>query len=178
MNLSISRALLIQIRDQLTSDDTLLAWFRRRGRRRALAAALELLIEEGGSSEAASDLVIATRLFWEAEAGVRVDDPAAQRIDRDGIWLSGWLRARTGIVTYDRIDPARFATAIERLPAISREVFLLHSREDLDFGRIAARLRMSPDDVQDELARVLLELDAALHETPEFPDGADGKPIA
>ena len=47
------------------------------------------------------------------------------------------------IVTYDRIDPARFATAIERLPAISREVFLLHSREDLDFGRIAARLRIA-----------------------------------
>ena len=177
MDLSISRVLLLQISDRLRADDSFVTWLRGRTRRRALALSLQRLLGEHGQTEAARDLVTATRRYWEAESGVRVDDHARQRIDRDGIWLSGWLRARTGVTAFDRIDPALLAAAIAALPPLSRQVFLLHSREDLDYARIGARLGMSSDDVQDELAGALLALDTTLHEAPDIP-GGDGKPIA
>lgn len=172
MDLSISRALLLQVSDRLTADDTFFSWLRGRARRRVLALSLAHILEEHGRTAAASDLIAATRRYWREDTGVRIDDDARQQIDRDGIWLSGWLRARTGVTAFDRIDPARLAAAIGALPSLSRQVFLLHSREDLDYGQIAARLGMSVADVQDELVSALLALDMALH------DGDDAKPIA
>src|SRR3546814_12907245 len=62
-----------------------------------LTLSLQDLLEERGRAEAALDLVTATRRYWEDDASVRVDDLARQQIDREGIWLSGWLRARTGV---------------------------------------------------------------------------------
>ena len=178
MDISISRALLLQIVGRLTADDTFLGWVRGSACRHALTLSLQHLLEERGRAEAALDLVTATRRYWEDDASVRVDDPARQRIDRDGIWLSGWLRARTGVTAFDRIDPVQLASAIAVLPPLSRQVFLLHAHEDLDYGRIAARLAMSTDEVQDELARALLALDTALHGAADILDGDDGKPIA
>lgn len=178
MDISISRALLLQIVGRLTADDTFLGWVRGSGRRHALTLSLQHLLEERGRAEAAPDLVTATRRYWEDDASVRVDDPARERVDRDGIWLSGWLRARTGVTAFDRIDPVQLASAIAALPPLSRQVFLLHAHEDLDHGRIAARLAMSTDEVQDELAHALLALDTALHGAAGILDGDDGKPIA
>lgn len=178
MDISISRALLLQIVGRWTADETLLGWLRGRARRHALTLSLQHLLEERGSAEAAPDLVTATRRYWEHDASVRVDDPARQRIDRDGIWLSGWLRARTGVTAFDRIDPVRLASAIAALPPLSRQVFRLHAHEDLDYGLIAARLGMATGEVQDELARALLALDTALHGAADILDGDDGKPIA
>lgn len=172
MDLLITRALLLQISDRLTADDEFFAWLRGRARRRALALSLGHILEEHGRTAATPDLIAATRRYWQEDPGVHIDDDARQQIDRDGIWLSGWLRARTGVTAFDRIDPARLAAAIAGLPSIARQVFLLHSREDLDYGRIAARLGMSAADVQAELASALLSLDAALQ------DDDDGKPIA
>src|SRR3546814_2106612 len=71
------------------------------------------LLEERGRAEAALDLVTATRRYWEDDASVRVDDLARQQIDREGIWLSGWLRARTGVTAFDRIDPVQLARSEE-----------------------------------------------------------------
>src|SRR3546814_10545920 len=88
------------------------------------------LLEERGRAEAALDVVTATRRYWEDDASVRVDDLARQQIDREGIWLSGWLRARTGVTAFDRIDPVQLASAIAALPPLSRQVFLLHAHED------------------------------------------------
>jgi DNA-directed RNA polymerase specialized sigma24 family protein len=178
MDISISRALLLQIVGRLTADDTFLGRLRGRARRRALILSLKHLLEEGGRTKAAPDLVAATRRYWEADDSVRIDDPARQRIDRDGIWLSGWVRARTGVTAFDCIDPVRLASAIAALPALSRQVFLLHAHGDLDYGRIAARLGMSTGEVQDELAGALLALDTALHNGGDILDSDDGKPIA
>lgn len=172
MDLLITRALLLQMSDRLTADDTFFSWLRGRTRRRALALSLAHILEDHSRTAAPPDLIAATRRYWQEDPGVRIDDDARQRIDRDGIWLSGWLRARTGVTAFDRIDPARLAVAIAALPSLSRQVFLLHSHEDLDYGRIAARLGMSAADVQGVLVSVLLTLDTALH------DGHDGKPIA
>ena len=141
-------------------------------RRRALALSLEHILDEHDRTAATPDLTAATRRYWQADPGVRVDDEARQRIDRDGIWLSGWLRARTGVTAFDHIDPARLAVAIAALSSLSRQIFLLHSHEDLDYGRIAARLGMSAADVQDVLVSALLTLNAALQ------NDDDGKPIA
>src|SRR3546814_4736531 len=93
MDVSISRALLLQIVGRLTADETFLGWVRGRARRHALTLSLQDLLEERGRAEAALDLVTATRRYWEDDASVRVDDLARQQIDREGIWLSGWLRS-------------------------------------------------------------------------------------
>lgn len=178
MDISISRALLLQIVGRLTADDTFLGRLRGRASRRALILSLQHLSEERGRTEAAPELVTATQRYWETDDSVRIDDPARQRIDRDGIWLSGWVRARTGVTAFDRIDPVRLTSAIAALPTLSRQVFLLHAHEDLDYGRIAARLGMSTGDVQDELAGALLALDTALHGGNDILDSDDGKPIA
>ncbi len=178
MDISISRALLLQIVGRLTADDTLLGWLRGRAPRRVLILSLRRVLEERGRTEAEPDLVTATRRYWEADDSVRIDDRARQRIDRDGFWLSGWLRARTGVTAFDRIDPVRLASAIAALPPLSRQVFLLHAHEDLDYGRIAARLGISTSDVQDEFAGALLALDTALHDGGDMLDSDDGKPIA
>ena len=178
MDISISRTLLLQIVGELTAYDTPLGWLRGRARRRALILSLQHLLEERGCTEAAPDLVTATQRYWEAEDSVRIDDPARQRIDRDGIWLSGWLRARTGVTAFDRVDPVQLASAIAALPPLSRQVFLLHAHENLDYGRIAARLGMSTGEVQDEFAGALLALDTALHDGGDILDSDDGKPIA
>src|SRR3546814_12054435 len=113
------------------------------------------LLEERGRAEAALDVVTATRRYWEDDASVRVDDLARQQIDREGIWLSGWLRARTGVTAFDRIDPVQLASAIAALPPPSRQVFLLHAHEAPDYGLIAARLAMSIDEVLEQFARRL-----------------------
>src|SRR3546814_14954791 len=105
------------------------------------------LLEERGRAEAALDVVTATRRYWEDDASVRVDDLARQQIDREGLWLRGWLRARTGVTAFDRIAPVQLASAIAALPPLSRQVFLLHAPEDLDYGRISARLAMPTDAV-------------------------------
>lgn len=177
MHILISRALLCQVHDQLARGDGLVAWCRGRRRRRALADVLKQLIDAPAPSLVAPDLIAATRRFWGSEPGVRIDDRARQAIDRDGIWLSGWLLARTGVAAYDCIAPERIAAAIDQLPPIAREVLRLHSHEDMDYRSIAARLRMSIADVEDQLAVALLALDTALQE-PGDGDGVVGKPIA
>src|SRR3546814_17171159 len=105
MDVSISRALLLQIVGRLTADETFLGWVRGRARRHALTLSLQDLLEERGRAEAALDLVTATRRYWEDDASVRVEDLARQQNDREGIWLSGWLRDRTGVTAFYRIDP-------------------------------------------------------------------------
>lgn len=178
MDISISRALLLQLCDQLTADGKFRSWLRGDARRQALAMSLQSLLGDHGLVEAAPDLVAATRHFWREDPGVRVDDEARQRIDRDGIWISGWLRARTGVTGFDVIEPARLASAIAALPPRSREVFFLHSHENLDYGRIAARLGMSTREVQDEFANALLALDTALQDAAGSLLADHGKPIA
>lgn len=177
MDISIARALLCQIHDQLTADDGLVAWYRGRRRRRALASALKLQFDAPDASEAAPDLVAAARRFWGSDPGVRIDDRARQTIDRDGIWLSGWVLARTGVAAYDCIEPERIAAAIGRLPPLAREVLRLHSDKGLDYRQIAARLGLSMAVVQDQLAGALLALDTLLH-APGIQDADDSKPIA
>src|SRR3546814_19562077 len=127
------------------------------------------LLEERGRAEAALDVVTATRRYWEDDASVRVDDLARQQIDREGIWLSGWLRARTGVTAFDRIDPVQLASAIAALPPLSRQAFLLPAHEDLDYGRLAARLAISTDEVQGELARDPLPPATALPGSDQHP---------
>src|SRR3546814_586480 len=107
MDISISRALLLQSVGRLTADDTLLGWVRGSAPRHALTLSLQHLLGERGRAEATPDLVTATRRYWEHDASVRVDDPARQRIDRDGIWLSGRSEER-------RVGKERVSTGSSR----------------------------------------------------------------
>lgn len=103
------------------------------------------------------DLVDSTRAVWSDDHRVRFDDRPAMRIDRDGLWIVGWVLA--GSRPIDREDLRR---AVDRLPLIRREVYLLYHRDGMDHGAIAARLGIGRDEVRRIHAEALLALDQAL----------------
>src|SRR3546814_18963654 len=85
MDVSIPRALLLQIVGRLTADDTFLGWVSGRARRHALTLSLQDLLEAPGRAEAALDLVPATRRAGEVHASVRGHELARTKFNREGI---------------------------------------------------------------------------------------------
>src|SRR3546814_14095913 len=81
MDISISRALLLQIVGRLTADDTLLGWVRGSAPRHALTLSLQHLLGDRDRAEAIPDLVTATRSNWKTAANLRVHDPSPQPTD-------------------------------------------------------------------------------------------------
>lgn len=57
---------------------------------------------------------------------------------------------------------ARAEEAIARLPDLTREVFLMHRFDDLDYERIARRLDIDVNEVETHIAATLIALRRAL----------------
>ena len=57
---------------------------------------------------------------------------------------------------------ARLDAALARMPARTREVFLLHRVADLAYPEIADRLAIDTDMVEREIAEAILHLDSEL----------------
>lgn len=113
-------------------------------------------IDKAGRA-APPDLVASTRAVWSDDHCVRFDDRPAMRIERDGLWIAAWVLA--GSRPIDREDLRR---AVDRLPLIRREVYLLYHRDGMDHRAIAARLGIDRDEVRQIHAQALLALDEAL----------------
>lgn len=60
--------------------------------------------------------------------------------------------------------------ALRRMPELTREVFLLHRLDDLNYNRIAHRLGMGVNEVEQHIAKALYQLDRALRALPERKD--------
>lgn len=64
------------------------------------------------------------------------------------------------------ITRARMEAAVNRLPRFTRDVFLAHCVQGLNYPAIAARTGISVRRVEREIARALVGLDRALTEPP------------
>jgi DNA-directed RNA polymerase specialized sigma24 family protein len=107
---------------------------------------------------APADLVAETRQVWTADPRVRIDGAPALQVTSDGVWIAAWLLAGD-------IGPVRQAdreAAIAKLPVLAREVYLLSSRDGLDYRQIAHRLAIPIDEVRRALRDALLGLDEHL----------------
>lgn len=61
--------------------------------------------------------------------------------------------------------------ALRRLPELTREVFLLHRFDGLNYTRVAHRLSMSVNEVEQHIANALDRLDRALSALPDRRGG-------
>jgi DNA-directed RNA polymerase specialized sigma24 family protein len=63
---------------------------------------------------------------------------------------------------FPKLDPARVALALGKLPHSEREALLLKTREGLSYADIGALLGMSPADAEAKVATALVTLRAEL----------------
>jgi RNA polymerase sigma-70 factor (ECF subfamily) len=76
-------------------------------------------------------------------------------------------RRRSTRLSHCRADPSRVArveAAIRSLPPLTREVFILHRFDELEYERVARRLGISVEEVTSHIAAAILQLDRALHD--------------
>ena len=67
------------------------------------------------------------------------------------------------------VDPARLArmeAALENMPNLTREVFMMHRFDDLPYRRIAVRVGIGVDEVEAHMVRALILLGRASRGDP------------
>ncbi len=168
MDILISRSLVSALRDQLIDEDRTFSFGRRRGRQRFVAR-LTALLNGQSTRMPFDDLLEAARRQWADDGRIRFAERPLQRIDRDGLWINGWIWAGTVADAHERSNAVRFLAALASLPPLARSVFKLHCKDDLDFPAIAARLDIPVETVRAELAAALHDLDKSLDDAPNKP---------
>lgn len=150
-----TRALLIEALDFLNDHRN----FSLRRDRRRTSYDLAARIDEHLARLAAPPhpAIAEARERWAATPFLRVDED--ERIferSSDGFWVRGWILI--GLAVAGEIEPAlraRYEAAIADLPERTRQVFLAHRAEGLDYALIAERLDIIVTEVQRHAAEAI-----------------------
>tara|TARA_R110000868_G_scaffold89729_3_gene249618 strand:+ start:925 stop:1419 length:495 start_codon:yes stop_codon:yes gene_type:complete len=137
MSLSSARALLEAARSFIADIPPLALLNAPRRTGRMLVARIDRYLETAPRQDAPRDVIKETRERWRGEAGIRIDDDAMMRGDGRGIWISAWVLAGPAVQSFDR---ATFLQALNSLPVMEREVYVLHRVEGRTIDEIGERL--------------------------------------
>ena len=87
--------------------------------------------------EAPPDIVEEVRARWRGDPAIHVDDHAVMRSDSQGLWISAWVRVGSCVQS---LDGQQFRQALDSLPLMQREVYVLHRVEARTLEEIAERV--------------------------------------
>ncbi len=110
-------------------------------------------------SAAPPDIIEAARGRWHRN-GVRIDDDAMLRTDAEGSWISAWVLAGPAI---SPISTTRFRAALDALPVMQREVYIMHRVEDRSLSSVAERLGLTIEATEKLLLDALRGLHLAIY---------------
>ncbi|AMK23235.1 hypothetical protein GG804_02060 [Sphingomonas histidinilytica] len=101
---------------------------------------------------------------WASTSFLRIDpDEYLVEPAEFGYWVRGWiLIGRTSLGEADPELRARYEAAVAALPDITRQAFIAHRVEGLEYGPIAERLGISAIDVQVRIAEALIAIAKAV----------------
>lgn len=109
-----------------------------------LVADIDRLLASASSRQASPEIIDEARSRWTDE-GIRIDDDAIMQADARGFWVSAWLLAAPAVPA---IETLAFREALERLPLMEREVYLLHRVDGRSLDEIAERLGVARTDTE------------------------------
>lgn len=116
---------------------------RRSGQR--LVADIDRFLREAPWQEAPPDIVEEVRARCRGEATIQVDDHAVMRSDTQGLWIGAWVRVGSCVQS---LDGQQFREALDSLPLMQREIYLLHRVEARKLEAIAERLGLTVQEVE------------------------------
>lgn len=145
MSRSSARALLEAARSFIADIPPLALLNAPRRTGRMLVARIDRYLETAPKQDAPSDVIEDTRARWRGETGIRIEDDAMIRGDARGVWISAWVLAGPALQSFDR---ATFLQALNDLPAMEREVYVLHRVEGRTMDEIAERLSCPVEDAE------------------------------
>ena len=134
----------------------------------ALAARIDAHLGALAAVPADHVAVALARASLQASPDVQIDpDETTAMSNAEGIWVRAWVRvgstpygeAPDSTITTDR---AAYRAVVAALPDATREVFLLHRAQCLDYPAIAERLNITVVDVEHHIADAILQLSTAL----------------
>jgi len=131
---------------------------RRSGRK--LVGEIDRLLEATPWKAAPPDIVEEARERWQEESAIRIDEDTMMRSDAKGLWISAWLLAGPAVQSVDR---QQFRQALDSLPLMQREVYVLHRVEDRPLDEIAERLGLAFAEVEALFFEALRSLHAAIY---------------
>lgn len=116
---------------------------RRNGQR--LVADIDRFLVEALWQEAPPDIVEGVRARWRGEATIQVDDHAVMCSNSQGLWISAWVRVGSCVQS---LDGQQFRQALNSLPLMQREVYVLHRVEGRPLEEIAERLGLPLPEIE------------------------------
>ncbi|MDX3908199.1 MAG: sigma factor-like helix-turn-helix DNA-binding protein [Sphingobium sp.] len=131
---------------------------RRSGRK--LVEDIDRLLDTLPWKAALPDILEETRERWQDEHRVRIDNDATMRSDAKGLWISAWVLAGPPVQS---LDPQQFRKALDTLPVMQREVYVLHRIEGQPLSKIADRLGLTVGQSTALFVAALRSLHGAIH---------------
>ena len=131
---------------------------RRSGQR--LVADIDRFLVEAPWQEAPPDIVEEVRARWRGEATIHVDDHAVMRSNTQGLWIGAWVRVGSSV---QPLDGQQFRQALDSLPLMQREVYILHRVEGRTLEEIAKRLGLTALEIEALFFAALRGLHAAIY---------------
>ncbi len=145
MSLSSARALLEAARSFIADIPPLALLNAPRRTGRMLVAQIDRYLETAPRQDVPPDVIEDMRERWRGEKGIRIEDDAMMRGDGRGIWISAWVLAGPAL---QPIDVQTFRQALNSLPVMEREVYVLHRVEGRTMDEIGERLSCPKEEVE------------------------------
>lgn len=130
---------------------------RRRGRK--LVMDIDRALAAAPWKAAPVDLLEEARKHWQGSA-IQIDDDTVMRADAAGLWIGAWVLVAPPITT---ISTIRFRAALDALPIMEREVYVLHRVKNRPFSYVADRLGITIGQAETLLLNALHELHVAIY---------------
>ncbi|MDR6116596.1 MULTISPECIES: hypothetical protein [unclassified Sphingomonas] len=121
---------------------------------------IQWLLSDKRSLPAHPAIAIA-RERWRMVSFLRVDaDERCVEVAEDGTWVRGWLK----VTPFDADRFLRYENALAALPFFTREVYLTHRNEQLDYSTVARQYGISPAEAERFIADALLAISNAMRD--------------
>ena len=112
-----------------------------------------------GSDPVSAVILQQARARWAHEGGIDIPEDARLHADDRGLWLSAHVRIGAPIPP---IRQEEFVDAIQSLPPVMRELYLLHRQDGLPLAEAGRRLGLGIDDAERLYRSALAGLHARL----------------
>jgi len=112
---------------------------------RMLVAQIDRYLDTAPRQDAPPDVIEDARERWRSEAGIRIEDDAMMRADGRDIWISAWVLTGPAL---QPTEPETFRQALNSLPVMEREVYVLHRVEGRTMDEIAQRLSCTVENAE------------------------------
>lgn len=132
---------------------------RRSGRK--LVEDIDRLLCASPCKIALPDILEEARERWQEERAIQIDDDAMMRSDAEGLWISAWVLAGPAVPS---LDPQQFRKALDTLPVMQREVYMLHRVDRQPLSDIADRLGLTVGQSTALFVAALRSLHGAIHD--------------